>query len=156
VLREVAIFESGTQRGEAKDTLLDLFDQAWERIVIVTSAIEDAEIVNTLLFAAQRNVMVTVLLDDRDDGAVSPYAQQLANAGMEVLLEQSPFPIRHSFAIIDATVVTGSFLWSDALEDVGYEDVLFLFCAMYDLSEAYIAQVGFPAQQYPFVFLPPE
>lgn len=98
---------------ECRDAILRHLLGAQKRLDICVFTIADDEITRAILHAHGRRVAVRIISDDDKRFDAGSDVQQLADAGIAVVLDQSKAHMHHKFALIDQRwLLNGSFNWT--------------------------------------------
>lgn len=105
--------------------LRELCLQATASMDVCVFTIADDRLTQALLSAHHRGVKVRIITDNDkrwDDGSD---VARLADAGLEVRLDRSPYHMHHKFAIFDgSTVANGSFNWTRTASTSNFENLV--------------------------------
>ena len=102
-------------------------EAAQATISVLAYSFTSTEIMQALINAASRGVVVMVIVDKDDDrtGASRPHVQKLVSAGISVLVDDKHAIAHNKVMIIDGkTVFTGSFNFTEAAEHHNAENSL--------------------------------
>ena len=98
---------------------------AQHSIEICVFAITDDRLTSAILDAHRRRVRVRVITDDEKALDQGGDAGQLAEAGVEVRLDQSRYHMHHKFALFDRSLLlTGSYNWTRSAADSNEENFI--------------------------------
>ncbi len=107
------------------DRLNQLIRSVGRSIDIAVFTITDNRITRTLLDAHRRGVKVRLVTDDDKREDRGSDVDELARAGVDVVLDNSRFHMHHKFAVFDGkVVVTGSFNWTRQATDANQENLV--------------------------------
>ena len=100
-------------------------DEAKRSIDICVFTITDDRLAKPILAAHQRGVTVRIVTDDHKATDRGSDVYRLADAGIEVRVDQTDHHMHHKFAIFDRRVViTGSYNWTRSAAEHNQENIL--------------------------------
>ena len=99
---------------------------ARRRVWVAMFALTDDVLSEELLRAWRRGVDVKVVVDDEQCRMPGADAQKLLDAGVPLLLDDSPARMHHKFAIVDSCLLTGSFNWTKQASTTNWENLCIL------------------------------
>jgi len=126
--------------------IIEAIDNATEQVLIAMYSFTDDELGAAVIRAYERGVAVYVLMDDgQDSDSQGREWPNLVGAGVPVAVEHATGLLHHKFVVIDeATVITGSYNWSDSADNNNFENVVFIECA--EIATQFINQFCYIAQ----------
>lgn len=113
--------------GGATEAIVREIEGARSEVLVQAYVLSSQPLIQALLRAHGRGTTVKVLLDKSERGEGMTPAIILANAGVTVLLDNKHPQAHANIIIIDrATVITGSFTFTKAAEEVNADDLLII------------------------------
>lgn len=98
---------------EAIQTLLQTVLSAKHSIVVCMYCFTSLELIDVLIEAHQRGVVVRVITDCEQESANGKLVSRLRRAGIQVRMDESSYFMHHKFAVLDEKVlVNGSLNWT--------------------------------------------
>lgn len=101
------------------------FDRCRQAADVCVFTITDNRIVEAMLEAHGRGVVLRVITDDDKSLDRGSDIQRLREAGVAVRMDSTPHHMHHKFAVFDsACVLTGSYNWTRSAADVNHENLV--------------------------------
>ncbi len=105
--------------------LVQLINRSKKSIDVCVFTITSDRLTHALLEAHSRSVKIRIITDDMKAGDLGSDITDLANAGIDIVTDDSPAHMHHKFAIFDAaTVITGSYNWTRSASRVNQENLI--------------------------------
>jgi len=106
-----------------KERLLGLIANAKKKIYFLAFAFTDEDIAEALLIKAQEGVIIKGVFDEKQNSyQKSSQYTYLKEEGLDVKLDGNKFTLHDKIMIIDDTVVTGSYNFTDKANDTNNEN----------------------------------
>jgi len=87
--------------------------------------ITDDRLANALIDTHQRGVAVRIITDDSKAEDFGSDVDRLAEAGIPIRVDRSPFHMHHKFAVVDgSTLLTGSYNWTRGAANENEENLI--------------------------------
>lgn len=101
------------------------FDRCRDTGDVCVFTITDNRIVEAMLRAHRRSVVLRVVTDDDKSLDRGSDIEQLRQAGVSVRMDSTPNHMHHKFAVFDKErVLTGSYNWTRSAADVNHENLV--------------------------------
>jgi phosphatidylserine/phosphatidylglycerophosphate/cardiolipin synthase-like enzyme len=126
-------FNPGT---DILDTMAGMLEQAWKSIDLCVFTITDDRLVEAILKAWKKGVLIRIISDDRKTFDSGSAIFGLHQAGIPVKIDHSQYHMHHKFGVIDGRICfTGSFNWTYTATKHNQENLL--VTSKYDLVKQY-------------------
>ena len=110
-----------------KNLIIDAINAAEDTVDICVFTISDDRISSAIKNAFNRGLGVRIISDNDKMLDLGSDIQDLANEGMEVKIDTTPFHMHHKFMIIDGNkTLTGSYNWTRSAEEKNKENVILI------------------------------
>jgi len=96
------------------------------RLFLAMFTLTDDVLSAEVLRAHARGVDVRIIVDDEQSEALGSDVQRLFEAGVPVVLDDSPARMHHKFAVLDNVVLSGSFNWTRQASRANCENLCFM------------------------------
>jgi cardiolipin hydrolase len=110
---------------ECLNAIIHLLNTAQATLWLCVFTISDDRITKAILHAKQRGVVIRIITDNEklyDEGSD---IRQLAKAGIDIRVDNSPNHMHHKFALADQQrVLTGSYNWTRSAAMYNHENIL--------------------------------
>lgn len=124
-----AVFVSPSIDHVIESRIIEAIDNATWGLLIALYSFTNDHLGDAVIRAHQRGVNVRILLDDEQEEAEGGEYPKLVAAGIPVMVEHVTGRMHHNFAVIGADlVITGSYNWSDSVDEKNFENVVFITC----------------------------
>ena len=126
-LKDVRVRTYFSPGGGATKAVTKEISKAKREVLVLAYSLSSQAIVEALLDAHRRGLIVQIILDKSERGEGLTAAAQLINAGAPILLDGKHQLAHSNCMIIDRhTVITGSFNYTKAAEEKNSEDLLII------------------------------
>lgn len=107
-----------------RNAIVDLLGRARQRVDICVFTISDNHITDAIISAYERGVPVRVISDNdkANDRGSDVYALQ--QHGVSVCMDTSPNHMHHKFALVDQSLINGSFNWTRSATVYNQENIV--------------------------------
>jgi phosphatidylserine/phosphatidylglycerophosphate/cardiolipin synthase-like enzyme len=113
--------------------------EAQEQIRFLTFSFTSDDIAQAMLDRQQAGVQVQGVFENRNAGGIGAEFDRLASGGADVWRDGNCYTMHHKVIIVDdATVITGSYNFTQRAEDTNDENLLIIDSP--ELAELYIAE----------------
>lgn len=107
--------------------IASLFDRARRSVDVCVYTITDDRIARAILAAHERRVRVRIVSDNEKSGDLGSDVDRLAEAGVPLGVDTSPYHMHHKFAIFDGRqLLNGSFNWTRSASTSNEENLILL------------------------------
>lgn len=107
------------------DAITDTIEQAENSLKICVFTISDDRITAAILKAHRRGIKIKLLTDNEKLFDKGSDIRQLAQAGLEVRIDNTRDHMHHKFALIDnSTLLTGSYNWTRSAAMYNHENLI--------------------------------
>jgi mitochondrial cardiolipin hydrolase len=112
---------------QCRRLIIDAIKQAEDTLDICVFTISDDRIAIAIKDAFNRGLGIRIISDNDKMLDLGSDIQDLANEGMEVRVDKTPFHMHHKFMIIDGKeTLTGSYNWTRSAEEKNEENVVLI------------------------------
>ena len=107
-----------------RQRIRSLFRQARSTVDICVFTITDDEIVEVIAESHNRGVQIRVISDNDKSNDLGSDIDRLAEHGIAVRIDRSPYHMHHKFAIFDRSILlSGSYNWTRSAADNNEENI---------------------------------
>jgi len=107
--------------------IIEAIEHAENTLDICVFTISDDRISNVIRNAFKRGLGIRIISDNHKMLDLGSDIQDLANEGMDVKIDTTPFHMHHKFMIIDGKkTLTGSYNWTRSAEEKNEENIVLI------------------------------
>lgn len=107
-----------------RNAIVSLLNSAKKRIDICVFTITDNRLTDSIALAHQRKVNVRILTDNDKANDRGSDIYTLKEQGIPVCMDTSSNHMHHKFALVDQSLVNGSFNWTRSASDYNQENII--------------------------------
>lgn len=120
-VEEVAHFSPGES---CRRAIVNLLQTARQRVDICVFTISDNEISAEIVAAYRRGVPVRIITDNDKAHDMGSDVHEMVAEGVSVRIDRTPNHMHHKYAIIDNSLINGSFNWTRSATERNQENIV--------------------------------